>query len=259
MSDSFMEFGFGQNDSGIGNRQKKFKAEKGKTYRIGFAWWHGMEAGKEFGHDQLLVPEGQEEESLTPRWIGAQRNFFKGGAGYVINKGPEYTQLAGESPKTYAATIIVLWPLGQNNKPTKESLLEKLPVVLPWVLGAAKYEQLKKQHVQGYPMHDWDVNAELDPQKDVTYQDFNFLPAKNCIFKEMLKNSAENPRAKEVCDHIMEQVRKLSADLGTHIGRDLTIDQVKEALGQEVAGPVASSVSSDAEVDSMLESMDLSS
>lgn len=254
MTDSFMEFGFGQNDSNVGTRSKKFKAEKGKTYRIGFAWWPGIEKDG-FNADSITVPEGEDEEQLTPKWIGAKRVYIQG-VGYVLSKGPEYAQLAGKDAKTYAATIIILWPLGPKNKPTKESLLGELPKVMPWVIGAGKYEQLKKQHMSGYPMHDWDINAELDPQKDVNFQDFQFLPAKNCIFKEMLKNAAKgDERSKEICEYIIGQVREISSGLGKEIGRDMTVDEVKQALGHEVSGPVASAISSDEEVDGMLDSM----
>lgn len=253
--ETFMEFGFGQNDDGITNRAKKFKAEKDKVYRIGFAFWPSLEDGKDFTSQNLTLPEGEPEEQLTPKWLGAKRVFIKG-AGYVLSKGPEYEQLAGKDAKTYAATIIVIWPLGENNKPTKESLMSKKPQVLPWVISAGKYELLKKMHKQGYPMHEWDINAELDPQSDVTYQDFQFLPAKNCVFKEMLRTAEKgDEKAKEICDYVITRVREISTILGGEIGREMTIDEVKQQLGHEVAGPVVSAISSDEEVDGMLASM----
>lgn len=242
-------FGFGQNDTGIGSKAEKFKGEKGRTYRFGFVWWPGIEK-EGFGLANLSPPEGQ-EEALTPRFMRANRNYIEG-VGYVINKGPEYTTLAGgNQPKTMIGTLIVLWPLGKNNQPTKESLFSKLPDVMPWIFSGDKYEKLKKMHLSGYPMHDWDVQADCE---DAQFQKFNFLPAKSCIFKEMLKSPNEN--GKQVVDHILAQVRALAPQLPRDMGQDLTIDQLREKMGQQVSTPVGgSAVSGDKEVDDILGSM----
>lgn len=243
-------FGFGQNDAGIGSRAKKFKAEKGKTYRIGFVWWPGMEEGKEVTTATLTPPEGQDAESLTPNFIGARR-FFAEGAGYVIDGGPQFSELLGKQSKPMVATIIVSWALGKKGQPTKESLFDELPDVMPWIFSGDKYEKLKKMHLSGYPMHEWDVQADCE---DAQFQKLTFLPAKQCIFKEMLKN--DNPRAQEIAEHIVAQVRSLVPNLEREIGQKLTLDQLKEKLGHEVSSPVGGTVAGgDEEVDNILGSM----
>jgi hypothetical protein len=245
MSDTF---GFGQNDAGIGGRAQKFKAEKNKTYRLGFVWWPGIEEGN-FGLKNLTIAEGADEASLTPKFIRAQRNFIKD-VGYVINQGPEWTKLAGEAPKTQIATIIVSWPLGKNGQPTKESLFGDLPEVMAWIFGGDKYEKLKKQHQSGYPMWEWDVQADCE---DAGFQKMSFLPAKQCIFREMLKS--DSPQAKEIVNHILEQVRALAPRLEREIGSKLTLDQLREKLGQDASSPVGSVVTADADVDNILGNM----
>jgi hypothetical protein len=139
MSTGFQEFGFGQNDTGIGERAKKFKGEKGKTYRIGFAWWPGMESD-DFDISNLMPAEGSDESLLTPKFIGAPRNYHKE-AGYFINKGPEYTSLAGENPRMMVATLVVSWPLGRNGQPDKDSLFSGMPDVMPLFPGQVREAQ----------------------------------------------------------------------------------------------------------------------
>lgn len=243
-------FGFGQNDAGIGSRGKKFKAEKGKTYRLSFAWWPNMDEGKEITAATLSPPEGQDPETLTPNFIGARR-FYAEGVGYVIDQGPQYAELLGKQSKPMVATIVVSWALGKKGKPTKDSLFEELPDVMAWIFSGDKYEKLKKMHLSGYPMHEWDVQADCE---DTQYQKMTFLPAQQCIFKEMLKN--DNPRAQEIADHIVAQVRALVPDLEREIGQKLTLDQIREKLGHEVSSPVGNTVAGgDAEVDNILGSM----
>jgi hypothetical protein len=242
-------FGFGQNDSGIGGKTKKFKAEKGKTYRLGFAWWPGMEDGKKVTPATLTPEEGHDPESLTPKFIGA-RQFYVEGVGYIIDSGPEFSKLLGMQSKPKVATIIVSWALGKKGQPTKESLFDELPEVQPWIFSGDKYEKLKKMHLSGYPMHEWDVQADCE---DAQFQKLTFLPAKQCIFKEMLKN--ETPRAQEIANHIIAQVRAIAPNLEREIGMKLTLDQLKEKLGHEVSSPIGGSVAGDAEVDDILGSM----
>jgi len=247
MTTNFQSFGFGQNDSGIGSRTEKFKGEKGKTYRIGFVWWDGIDDG-EFTVKNLTAPE-DDETKLTPRFIGGPRHYVQG-VGYILNKGPEFTQLIGAPPKMMIATLIVSWALGKNGQPSKESLFTDMPDVMPWIFSQDKYEKLKKMHVSGYPMHDWDVQIDCE---DAQYQKFNFLPAKQSIFKEMLKST--NEQGRQVARHIIERVRALAPNLEREIGQNLTFEQLKEKMGVESSGPVGNVVAGDQDVDNLLGSM----
>lgn len=243
----FTSFGFGQNDTSISTRVKKFKGEKGVTYRLGFALWPGMEEGQEFTAASMEPGEGQPDEALTPKFLGGPRHYIQG-VGYVLNKGPEYTQLAGKPPKTMIATLVVVWPL-EKGKPTKNSLFSSKPEVIPWVFSMDKYERLKKMHLSGYPMWDWDLSAECeDPQ----FQKFNFLPAKSNILKEMLKST--NPEGQALAQFVLDRVRALAPNLPREIGMDLTIDQLRERMGQEVASPVGDTAAA-GEVDDLIGSM----
>lgn len=247
---AFQSFGFGQGDTSITGRLQKFKGEKGKTYRIGFVWWEGMEPGREFTIKDLTPASESDDDLITPKFVGAQRHLIQG-VGYVINKGPEFTQLAGSPPRMAIATVIVVWPLGKNNQPTKDTLFSQQPEVVPWVFGQDKYEKLRKMHQSGYPMYEYDVQADCEEPQ---YQKFNFLPAKQSIFKEMLK--AQSSQAKEVTKFIIDRVRAIVPVLEREIGQNLTLDQLREKMGQEVQNPTGgSSVAGDQEVDNILGSM----
>jgi len=252
-------FGFGQNDAGIGSRAKKFKAEDGKTYRLGFVWWPNMEEGKELTVGTLPPQDGQDPEDLTPSFIGA-RQFYVEGVGYVIDTGPEIGQFLGQQSKPKVATIVVSWGLNKKGQPSRTSLFGEededvpLPDVMPWIFSGDKYEKLKKMHLSGYPMHEWDVQADCE-KGGAQYQKLTFLPAKQCIFKEMLIKN-ENERAQQIVEHIVAQVRALEPNLERQIGMKLTLDQLKEKLGHEVSSPTGGAVAGgDEEVDNILGSM----
>lgn len=241
------EFGFGDNDTGLGDRVKRFKGEKGITYRLSYVWWPGMLEKDDFSAKDLAAPSDNPER-LTPRFIRAPRHYVQG-VGYVINQGPEYTKLIGSPPKTQIATMVVSWPL-VDGQPTKESLMSRMPVVQPWVFSGSLYELQKKAHMKGFHMHSHDIEADC---QDSGYQRFELLPAKNNIFHEMLKN--DNSRAQEIADSIITQVRNLAPNLEKEIGNTWTIDQLRERMGMDVSGPVGS-VSGDADVDNLLSSLD---
>jgi len=232
MSD-FQSFGFGQNDAAIATRAKKFKGEKGVTYRIGFALWPGMEEGTDFTIDNLSPADGAPDESLTPKFIAAPRHYVQanGSSFYCLDKGPEFAKIIGKPAKTGVATVVVVWPLEQG-KPTKASLFGSKPQVLPWIISLDKYERFKKMHLSGYPMWDWDVSAECT---DPGFQKFDFLPAKDNIFKAMLKSTSAEGQA--LAQFVIERARSLAPGLGRELGLDLTVDQLRERMGLDVASP----------------------
>lgn len=250
MSD-FQSFGFGQNDTGIASRAQKFKGEKGGSYRLGFALWPGMEESSKFTAENLEPAAGQSEESLTPKFIGGPRHYVTTGEGsfYCLDKGPEFAKLIGKPPKTGVATVIVVWPL-EGGKPTKASLFGSKPQVLPWVISLDKYERFKKMHQSGYPMWDWDIQAECT---DTGFQKFDFLPAKNSLLKEMLKSTSAEGQA--LAQYVIERARAIAPTLGRELGLDLTVDQLRERLGMSVSSPVGDGGAAAGEVDDLIGSM----
>lgn len=80
----------------MAGRPKKYTAEKGANDRLSLVWWN-------VGDDGILDLSG-----ASPKFVSAARNYIPG-VGYILNKGPEYTKVAGEAPRTYIATIVARW------------------------------------------------------------------------------------------------------------------------------------------------------
>jgi len=253
MSDVISSFGFGKGDASIATNAKSFKGEKGQSYRLGFALWPGMEKeGHDFGIADLTPREGVSEEDITPKFISASRGYAPG-CGYFLNKGPEYAKLAaahGKEPKTVVATIVVIWPL-EKGKITKNSLFGgDKPVVCPWVFSLDKYERIKKMHQSGFVMSEYDVMAECE---DPAFQKFNFLPVKDNVLKVLLKSP--NAEGQELAQYVISRARALAPSLPRELGKDLTLDQLREKLGLEVSSPVRSNTAAVSEVDDLIGSM----
>jgi hypothetical protein len=204
----FQQFGFGSNDDSIGRKSKKFKAEQGKTYRISFAWWD-------------IVDGTLNVDAPTPKFVGAQRHY-KEGVGYFLNKGPEYTKIAGEAPKQVIGTLIIVWPTDAKGEPDKVRLANGDFEVMPWIFSADKYKQFGQIHTE-FPVGHHDLKLTCT---DTQYQKMSFAPCKESILRKLL----ENPKAKSRTDEILARISDLSNNLSNEIARDLSLDEIQEKL-----------------------------
>jgi len=206
----FQQFGFGRDDGGIGQKSNKFKAEQGKTYRVSFAWW----TINEDGSMNLDAP--------TPEFVGAMRHY-KEGVGYFLNKGPEYTALAGDAPKQAIGTVIIVWPTDSKGDLDKNRLANDDGIdVMPWIFSADKYKQFGQIHGE-FPVGEHDVKINCT---DTQYQKMTFAPCKDSILRKL----AENPKAKPIIDRILGKVSEIAGSLKNEIARDMTLDQIREKL-----------------------------
>ena len=207
---SFQQFSFGENDSHIGGKTKPFKAEANRTYRVSFIWWKGLEDGK---------PDLNES---APRFIGAPTNFIQG-AGYVVNKGPEFTKLAGgEAPRTRIASIIVVWPQDKNGGVDKTRLAAGEAEVYAWVISSDKYKSL--EHINKefpFGQHDFTMTC-----SDATYQKLTFTPCRDSLLRSLL----ENPKAASLSGALVTKAQTIASGIGDQVGREMTVAQVREKL-----------------------------
>lgn len=204
----FQSFGFGRDDDSIGQKTKKFKAEGGKSYRASFAWWP-IENGKL----NLDAP--------TPEFVGGNRHYLEG-VGYFLNKGPEFTKLAGSPPKTSIGTILIIWPTDAKGELDKNRLANGEFEVMPWIFGGDKYRQLSNIHSEfSLGQHDVKITC-----TDTQFQKMTFTPCKESILRKL----SENPKASEHVNQIIAMVSELSGNLQNDIARDLTLDQIREKL-----------------------------
>lgn len=274
MANDVMEFGIGEDDERIGSTSKKWSAEK-RTYRLGFANWASVKDNHKALEESLKallkdMTSTDEMSPVTPKFIGAQR-YYKPGVGYVLHKGPEYSDLFGESPKTYVATIIIEWPSDEKGNVTKDHMA-RLPKVVPWVFAKGRYQEIAAAHGQ-FPFGDHDLMVNCtDPQ----YQKMTFLPAKASLFRMFIQRAlgdevlekefgmtikgdkkAPDKKAQEICQYILDTAKQVLRDLPDQIGKDLSIADIRQKLSGGSGSPVggrnsAESAEDQQEIDNLL-------
>lgn len=204
----FQQFGFNDNDNAVGKKGKRFKMDKNETARISFVWWPGLDDGK------------PDLDAKTPKFTGANRHFMKG-VGYFINKGPEYTKIAGEAPKMRIATIIVKWPMRSTGKLDTEAISEGSFEVLPWVFDEGKYDKIKPIHGE-WPLgtHDLKVHCE-----SAQYQEMSFSPCRDSVLRKLMEK-VDNPLTAK----IIEQAQAIGGRIRDEIGRDMSLEAIRDKL-----------------------------
>ncbi len=232
MSSNFQSFGFGRDDENVGKMSRRFKAQEGRTYRLSFVWWAGMVEGK------------PDLEASTPEFLGAQRNYING-VGYVLNRGPEYTKIAGDSPRMAIATAVISWPITPGGKVDFAAIKEGKFEVQPWVIGKEKYKDLKELH-QEFPFGKFDLKIRCT---DTKYQKISIQPCQESILVQIIKNAGS------LKDQVVEQVAAVVENIGRDIGREMTLDQIREkqAGGSGSSGPAPTTGTSSQEIDAMVD------
>ena len=201
------KFGFGTGDSSVGQKFKAFKGESGCTYRMSFVWFPIKD-----GKFDLTAP--------SPEFIGNETHYIPS-VGYIINKGPEYTKIAGDAPRQRIGAIICLWPTDKKGVLQKDRAKDDWEV-LPWIFSGDKYNQLKSIHSEfGFGSHDLKVVC-----TDTQFQKMTFTPCSDSL----LSGFNSNEKGKPVLDKIVAAVTGLIPQMQGHIGREMTIAQIREKL-----------------------------
>lgn len=204
----FQQFGFGENDGGIGKKGKRFKMDKGEEARISFICWPGLDKG---------TPDFK---AVTPSFVGGPRHYMKG-VGYFMNKGPEWTRIAGEAPKTRINTLIVKWPLKAGGKLDMEAIAEGRFDVLYWVFDDGKYDELKPIHSEWhFGAHDLKIKC-----SDAQFQKMSFSPTKESVLAKL----AEKPDGAHY-QALLAAAQAMLPGLGDEVGKDMSLDQIREKL-----------------------------
>lgn len=209
-SNSFMTFGIGQGDENVSSKSEKYKGETGRTDRISFAWWPGIDQGR------------PDMDAKTPQFIGAPRNYIEG-VGYFINKGPEYTRIAGgNAPRMAIATVIIKWPTDRKGTLDLQRLKDGEFQVMPWIFSEDKYNAFNPIHTEfPFGKHDLTVSC-----TDTKYQKMTFSPCKENMLRKLYEANPDSP----VVQKILTQVQAVLSNIQGEIGRDLTLDQIREKM-----------------------------
>lgn len=206
---AYQEIGFGQNDENLGSKSNRFKAKEGEKYRISFGLWAGLEDGK----PNLDAP--------TPRFIGVKRLYIQG-AGYFIDKGPEYVKLAGGPSKMAIGTIIIVWPTDSAGTLDKGRFQNGDFKVCEWIISVDKYRNIEQNHAE-FPLGQHDLTLSCT---DTQYQKITISPCRENLFRKILEKDGE--RAAK----IIESIKAAAENLQSSMAADLTIDQIREKLGR---------------------------
>ena len=226
----FQDFSFGENDAGVGQKGKRFKAEGGNTYRVSFGWWKDTDA------------EGMPVMTGAPRFTGASVNYIPN-AGYIVNAGPEFTKLAGEPPRQRIATVLIKWPTLKDGSIDKGRLAAGDVEVLPWLFSGDKYKSLQQIHKE-FPFSEHDVTLSCT---DTQFQKMTFSPCKDSLLVKMMGND----KAKSLVSSILADVARVVEGIRNEVGREMTIQQVQEKLSGGSGGgggaPVAQAAATSTE------------
>ena len=217
-------FSFGSGDDHIGVKSKAWKAQGGNTYRLSFAWWELDEEG--------LPDMGEPGSGKPPLFSGGPVNFIQG-AGYIFNKGPEYTKLAGdEPPRQRIATIIVIWPTNKDGAVDQGRFASGDFEVKPWVISSDKYRTLKQIHSE-FGFNECDITAKCE-EGGTQFQKLTFSPCRESLYRHCLTS----PKGIDMAKRITDEVQALAVNIQTFVGRDMTIAAIREKLASGGGSPV---------------------
>lgn len=239
MSDGFLDFSVGENDDKIGKKSKKFSLEDGRTYRVSFAWLSvpvKNASGETTGwNDEAAWQNGKLNPEAQVRFTGCER-IYKQGVGFFLYKGPAYAQFG--QPKQYVATVLVVWPTDKDGDIDQSAFVAgKGWAVQPWIFSTDKYASIKKSHKRS-PLTKCDMALEC-PAGGAQYQKVNFIAETDNLLMKLSESS--KPEFKAVVAKILADVRAVSENIHREMARDLTVDQIREALGESVDTPTGSS------------------
>jgi len=235
MSDGFLDFTIGEGDSRIGKKTKRFKAESNTTYRVSFVWYTDLDEN------------GLPTENANPKFTGCER-IYKNGVGYVLIKDTNRTamiDLLKTQPKQAVATIICVWPTNKDGDLDTASFKSgKGWEVSPWIFSADKYKEIGRNHKR-FPLTKHDLSMACS---DATFQKLTFTPEGENLLGKLLNSGKDEHVA--IAKQILADVERCAQSIHRDLARDLSVDDVREALGETLESPTGSHSATD--VDDML-------
>lgn len=235
MSDGYLDFTIGEGDSRIGKKTKNFKAESNTTYRVSFVWFTELD------------DDGNPTENASPKFTGCER-IYKQGVGYVLIKDSNRSAMIDvlkSQPKQAVATIVCVWPTNKEGDLDTTSFKSgKGWEVCPWIFSADKYKEIGRNHKR-FPLTKHDLSMACS---DATFQKLTFTPEGENLFQKLL--NSDKAEHKAVAKQIMADVERVAQGMHRSMARDLSVDDVREALGETIETPTGSHSATD--VDDML-------
>jgi hypothetical protein len=242
----FQEFGLGdeEKEGALSKDDREtFNPQKDESYRISLAWW-----------PTLVTPAGSpvkyDMDAARPRVLRTQTLYGGQGIGYALYKGPEYARLMNKEPEDRIATVVVSWPIFRKGpkagKTDPELFRAGRYEVLPWVFSKHKYQQISRAH-NTKPLGMGDLRVTC------TNAQFKHLEMSSYDENYLRKIMESKP---DVFADIRERIETVSKSLKKLLGKDYTLDELREKLGVSGGGGGGSSedvpMSSTADFDDVL-------
>lgn len=238
--DDFQEFGFGSGDEAISQGGVlRFKGKKDEHYRISIAWWD-------------IIDGRLNMDAETPKFTGCNRVYIDG-CGYVRASSEEIAKFGKKDPRLAVGTVIVKWPTKVDTGAlNKARFTDGDFEVMYWNFPEDKYKAIK-------PIHDeWHLGqSDLKVHCiDTQFQKMTFSPTKKNLLRDIA--ASDKPIFKEMYARIVAEVEKLAPKTRASVARDMTVDEIRAALGRgngsfsPTAPAIASAASSD-DVDDLID------
>jgi hypothetical protein len=237
MGNDYQDFSFDSGDDGVGKKAKRFKGKEGETYRASFVWLEGDANGNVLLDGKVL-------------FTGCERHYLPG-VGYFLNKGPEFSKIAGGPPKQAVATIICVWPTSKNGKLNTEAFSNGEGFqVYAWTFAAERYQQIKRRHSEfSLNAHDMTLTC-----TDTQYQKMDLSPCKDNLFRKLME--MDSKKGKAIAAAIVDEVKEIAAKIREDMARDLSLEQIREKLGGANSSPVTGGAAASGEnVDDLLDNL----
>lgn len=209
------------NEAGLLSGKRKVSFKEGNTYRLSFVAW----PSKDGPADQIATSLDQINFAATRPLFGACNRVFINSVGFVkASPGVSYRQFTEKDPSISVATIVAQWPCDAKGNVLMEKIKEV--EVLPYIFGKDKYNSIMNIHNETH-MGEWDIKFTCTDSK---YQKGSFAPAKGGVFATLAGKNSELARS------ILEKAVDAWSSLPDELGKELTINEIKEKLAGGTGG-----------------------
>ena len=239
MTDGFIDFSFGSGDDALKKKSSRYKPETGVTDRVSFVWFQDYDG------------EGMPTEGALPKFAGCERSKYDSRVGVVLltpDNRDEILRILRTDPQHRVASVICVWPTDKDGELDVASFKAgKGWKVQPWVFDPGKYNEIKRVNKR-FPLHEHDLSMTCT---DGTFHKMTFTPeGKDTLLSKYL--NAKNDDLQAIGRKIIAEARRCSEGIYRDLARSMTPDEVREAIGEEVA-PSGGGSHTDANVDNLLD------
>lgn len=199
----FEDFSFGDERAGSYEKRNRVKFKQNDKKRFSLAWW----------------PNGDltQENPSVRRYA----RHYLAGVGYFLSRGPEFAKEFGD-PQERWTTVVVEWPLQPDGKIDTAAIQQGKFKVAYWTFGKQIFQQIKMIG-QESPLNGLDLVCTCTDEKFQKIQMIN-----NSNGNSYVKLSEKFGLKAAVQDYIDH--------LGEEVARDLTLEQVREAIAKAAGG-----------------------